>query len=551
MSIDNSNISPSKGFNPLTHQPPKFDIYGKEKTETYIPPNKRYNILAEKDNIRIPWQTNINSISTPMTRTKLLERRKKDRIPDISYDLDNDGYVGGKDFVLSKLYDIDGDGKLNETERKNALEGIKKGIENKYLWNLDNQGGKRAFRILQKRGAIIDAEDFTPVTKTYPIHPLSKIQPKNGIKTKTELDEFRKKESIKVINENIEKWHKNHPNNVIQETINYCSDYKPLYSSMQEKKDKEHRLARLKIGLDEYESEIKENKPFSLNYNKNPKHRTYTEVVQSRHKENIEKGESIYNKKHKNEIERMNERENEIFCKLYHNVPGLTYSEIKKKRRQDILDYNTKHFSLKPIGVHGHELPKFSANEDTKEFWKLKEGYCENPKFTSQHEYKENIKYWKKPEDLYLSEHKEYDPDKDNIKKEYTKKEIKDDISLKVNEINFYNNFDPNLVKIPKFDFGSKLHIYRWTTLVNQFAPSKFKKGRMFDVIEAKEDNKNIEEELMKLKREKMNKEKEKNEIKEKTPEELGIFKQPLFQKFQSKDDIKLNKSTTVKSQGF
>ena len=55
----------------------------------------------------------------------------------------------------------------------------------------------------------------------------------------------------------------------------------------------------------------------------------------------------------------------------------------------------------------------------------------------------------------------------------------------------------------------------------------------------------------MKLKREKMNKEKEKNEIKEKTPEELGIFKQPLFQKFQSKDDIKLNKSTTVKSQGF
>jgi hypothetical protein len=46
-------------------------------------------------------------------------------MPDISFDLDGDGYVGNKDYVLAKVFDKDGDGKLNAEERKNALEAIK------------------------------------------------------------------------------------------------------------------------------------------------------------------------------------------------------------------------------------------------------------------------------------------------------------------------------------------------------------------------------------------------------------------------------------------
>ena len=76
-----------------------------------------------------------------MTRTKLLELRKKENIPDISYDLDGDGYVGGRDYVLSKRFDIDGDGKLDPKERKNALEAIKNGVEKEYVWNLENRRG--------------------------------------------------------------------------------------------------------------------------------------------------------------------------------------------------------------------------------------------------------------------------------------------------------------------------------------------------------------------------------------------------------------------------
>ena len=36
------------------------------------------------------------------THTKLVENRRKEKIPHISYDLDGDGFVGGRDYVIAK-----------------------------------------------------------------------------------------------------------------------------------------------------------------------------------------------------------------------------------------------------------------------------------------------------------------------------------------------------------------------------------------------------------------------------------------------------------------
>ena len=212
--------NPVSSFNPLTHIPPKYDIYGRLKKQ-YNYGGTQYNILAEKDKIKIPWQNDLSqSQSTPMTRTKLIERRKKERIPDISYDLDKDGYVGGKDYVLAKRFDVDNDGKLNEKEKQAAYEGIKQGIEENYIWNLDNQGGRRAFRIMQKRGKVIDAEDFLPLRDTYPVHPLSKIEPRNGIKTVKELEEYRKNQTKNEINQKLKEWDIKNPPHFVNEPIN-------------------------------------------------------------------------------------------------------------------------------------------------------------------------------------------------------------------------------------------------------------------------------------------------------------------------------------------
>lgn len=102
--------------------------------------------------------------------------------------------MGGKDYFLAKHFDKDRDGKLNEKESQNAYEEIRNGYEDKFFWNLDKEGANRQTRILQKRGEIVDAEDFSVLTKTYPKHPMSERLP--TFKTKVELETARKKNTV-------------------------------------------------------------------------------------------------------------------------------------------------------------------------------------------------------------------------------------------------------------------------------------------------------------------------------------------------------------------
>ena len=47
----------------------------------------------------------MHTLPEKLTRTKMLAFRKQDSIPDISYDLDGDGYVGGRDYVVARRFD--------------------------------------------------------------------------------------------------------------------------------------------------------------------------------------------------------------------------------------------------------------------------------------------------------------------------------------------------------------------------------------------------------------------------------------------------------------
>ena len=539
-------------FNPLTHIPPSYDLYGHQ-----IPINRnkvQYNILSEKEDIKTPWDsTNPLSQSTPMTRTKLLELRKKENIPDISYDLDGDGYVGGRDYVLSKRFDVDGDGKLNEIEKKNALEAIKNGVEREYVWNLENQGGKRYFRILQKRGKIIDAENFVPLQESYPKHPISFKEPKNGVHTLNELKEYRKNKTKEEISEKVKKFHKEHSansnNNLINENNYYFPEMKekPKYSSINDIRDELHKEARKKVGLNENESDIK-NYDLSptLKYVYSPKHKTKGDIKKDLIKESQEISKILNSRKHLNEIERLKQREDEIFNKLFQSEEGFTLTKLKEQRRLELNKYNLKTFAHRPRGVHGHELPKFSANENTKEFWKLREGYVENPKHKSQLEYLQEIKYWKKPEELLLSEHRDYIEPKREKRAFTLPNKVKDDITPNINQINFYKGFDPSYVKPIDYKVRS-VHRYRWTSLMDKFLSGKFKSGRLFEALE-NEDKKKEAENAKKIKKEeiKETKEDEKNKVNVEIPPE-----KPLFQKFGSKEGINLTSSTEVRNKGF
>lgn len=102
---------------------------------------------------------------------------------------------------MAKHFDKNNDGKLDAEERKAAMHALKnvsfyfylfifkQGFEDNFVWGVDQSGTQRQFRILQKRGVFVDAEDFQPLTSTYPEHPLSKVVPK--VKNFQELKDHR------------------------------------------------------------------------------------------------------------------------------------------------------------------------------------------------------------------------------------------------------------------------------------------------------------------------------------------------------------------------
>jgi hypothetical protein len=58
--------------------------------------------LSSAKKIPIPESWQSNSLRDSMTRSKLIESRKKDSQPHMSYDLDGDGSVGHRDLFLAK-----------------------------------------------------------------------------------------------------------------------------------------------------------------------------------------------------------------------------------------------------------------------------------------------------------------------------------------------------------------------------------------------------------------------------------------------------------------
>jgi len=260
--------------------------------------------------------------------------------------------------------------------------------------------------------------------------------------------------------------------------------HQPKYTSMRQIKKENHEAAREKIGLFKEENDIKiVDKDPSLKYVHNPEFKTAKDLKEKYRQENMDQFNKLNNQHFMSDVERLNLREDEIIADGYFTDDRQTLRKIKEKRRNETVEYNMKTFSKQTIGVHGHELPKFSDNVEANEYWRNKDGYVENPDVNSHCLLKEKIKYWKKPEDLLLSDHILSPSKPDAFKKNYKAKDKKHDLIIKVNKLNHYKDFDPENPKPIDLDNPPRNHIYRWTTLVNQFAPSKFNKGRYFDTL--------------------------------------------------------------------
>lgn len=220
-------------FDPLRHHPPRIDSFGYNK-ETHkgreLLNRNAKNVLVNPS-IPVPtwWESkhirdsnfqrghakhmsitdhadvglkpsgsvkarsqSISVVPEKMTLTKLKEARRIEHMPDISYDLDGDGYVGGRDYVVARRFDQGFKNYLTEEEQATAKKALEEGFESNFVWGVEASGAQREYRIMQKRGAFVDGDDFGGVTATYPKHPISDVKP--SLATRTELLELRKKQ---------------------------------------------------------------------------------------------------------------------------------------------------------------------------------------------------------------------------------------------------------------------------------------------------------------------------------------------------------------------
>ena len=61
-------------------------------------------------------------------------------MPDLSYDLDGDGFVGGRDYVIARRFDKGFKNYLTADEKAEVKQALKDGYEDKFVWNVEASG---------------------------------------------------------------------------------------------------------------------------------------------------------------------------------------------------------------------------------------------------------------------------------------------------------------------------------------------------------------------------------------------------------------------------
>ena len=106
------------------------------------------NILKEETKIPSWWSKPGTKEEDKKTFKKIHQKRKTEAVPHISYDLDGDGFVGGRDLVIAKHFDEDKDGRLNTAEKEKAMKALQNGFEDNFVWGIEQSGACANHRIL-------------------------------------------------------------------------------------------------------------------------------------------------------------------------------------------------------------------------------------------------------------------------------------------------------------------------------------------------------------------------------------------------------------------
>ena len=248
----------------MPHQSPRFDLNGL--------PTRPFTVTQE-----ILYKVPRDWVKTPetQTRTELLEKRRKEFIPDITYDVDGDGFVDHKDMAIAKMFDKNKDGILDENERKEMQKAFRDGTMEKYIWGLDQGGSGKHPRIIQKKGRFITEGNYENKSHS------KNSSDANSYKTLTIIREAAKNEIQERAAAASEKWFESHPTKI--EYIPYrIYNPAPQFQTLTEKKKKLAKDAREKIGLSERTDINDYSKDPKFAYVHNPQHSSLKEFKMER-----------------------------------------------------------------------------------------------------------------------------------------------------------------------------------------------------------------------------------------------------------------------------
>ena len=83
------------------------------------------------------------------TRSEFIVARKASEKPDISFDVDGDGFVGPQDMAVAKIFDVDHNQRFDEKELAARDKAIRNGYLDAYDFGHDQAGAKRPFPVRQ------------------------------------------------------------------------------------------------------------------------------------------------------------------------------------------------------------------------------------------------------------------------------------------------------------------------------------------------------------------------------------------------------------------
>ncbi|CAD7945145.1 unnamed protein product [Amoebophrya sp. A25] len=330
---------------------PNYDTFGHQHYKH--PFRDKSNFYEERENnywkTVCPWGTNATHQLNP-TRTSLMESRKQQSVPHISYDIDGDGVVGARDYFIGKSFDKDRDDRLSESERKEAIKALKNGWLDQFSFGHDQAGSKRPYPVVQRRGKIMTIDNGSVMQETYPKHWNAETVPKHT--TFTEMANDRTAELKMAANDKINKWCEENPRLVYEQPVSQEWSVKdPPIKRISERAEAEHQQARVRAGLQPVASFVnpdREMRAPGLEYNNSPEFKSRRELIEVRRGLQVADLEAARRHQEEQYIPlSVRKSKYEAACTKFRasQQTEKTLTQMKEQRRRERIEYDRRHFS--------------------------------------------------------------------------------------------------------------------------------------------------------------------------------------------------------------